>query len=53
MEVPECRVNKPVSQSKGPSSPARVRSFKKRLAAASLVVFDFDGVMTDNRVLTL
>jgi YrbI family 3-deoxy-D-manno-octulosonate 8-phosphate phosphatase len=53
MEVPESRVNKPVSQPKRPSSTARVRSFKKRLAAASLVVFDFDGVMTDNRVLTL
>lgn len=57
MEVPERRVSKPesrsVSRSKRSSSPARVRSFKKRLAGASLVVFDFDGVMTDNRVLTL
>jgi YrbI family 3-deoxy-D-manno-octulosonate 8-phosphate phosphatase len=35
------------------ATPARLKAWKKKLAGVRLVVFDFDGVMTDNRVLTL
>lgn len=46
MESPKRRVTQN-------ATPARLRAMRARLAGIRLVVFDFDGVMTDNRVLTL